>query len=95
MIHEGNKRLADMIIVQWCDEHSISKCNYYYRLAAVRKYVLMNFRETLSRMCLLYQLHFCMTATVRYIPAVRLPRGFAWLDTGNHDALLDAADFAA
>ena len=20
-------------------------------------------------------------------------RGFAWLDTGNHDALLDAADF--
>lgn len=24
-----------------------------------------------------------------------LGRGFAWLDTGNHDALLDAADFAA
>ena len=23
------------------------------------------------------------------------PRGFAWLDTGNHDALLDAADFVA
>ena len=22
-----------------------------------------------------------------------LPRGFAWLDTGNHDSLLDAADF--
>ena len=22
-------------------------------------------------------------------------RGFAWLDTGNHDALLDAADFVA
>lgn len=25
----------------------------------------------------------------------RLGRGFAWLDTGNHDALLDAADFVA
>lgn len=24
-----------------------------------------------------------------------LDRGFAWLDTGNHDALLDAADFVA
>ena len=24
-----------------------------------------------------------------------LGRGFAWLDTGNHDSLLDAADFAA
>ena len=24
-----------------------------------------------------------------------LQRGFAWLDTGNHDALLDAADFVA
>ena len=24
-----------------------------------------------------------------------LRRGFAWLDTGNHDALLDAADFVA
>ena len=24
-----------------------------------------------------------------------LGRGFAWLDTGNHDALLDAADFVA
>ena len=22
-------------------------------------------------------------------------RGFAWLDTGNHDSLLDAADFVA
>ncbi len=25
----------------------------------------------------------------------KLGRGFAWLDTGNHDALLDAADFVA
>jgi glucose-1-phosphate thymidylyltransferase len=25
----------------------------------------------------------------------RLGRGFAWLDTGNHDSLLDAADFVA
>ena len=25
----------------------------------------------------------------------QLGRGFAWLDTGNHDALLDAADFVA
>ena len=24
-----------------------------------------------------------------------LGRGFAWLDTGNHDALLEAADFVA
>ena len=24
-----------------------------------------------------------------------LGRGFAWLDTGNHDSLLDAADFVA
>ena len=24
-----------------------------------------------------------------------LGRGFAWLDTGQHDALLDAADFVA
>ena len=24
-----------------------------------------------------------------------LGRGFAWLDTGNHDMLLDAADFVA
>lgn len=25
----------------------------------------------------------------------KLGRGFAWLDTGNHDMLLDAADFVA
>ena len=24
-----------------------------------------------------------------------LGRGFAWLDTGNHDALLDASDFVS
>lgn len=24
-----------------------------------------------------------------------LGRGFAWLDTGNHDALLDAADYVS
>lgn len=24
-----------------------------------------------------------------------LGRGFAWLDTGNHDSLLDAADYVA
>ena len=24
-----------------------------------------------------------------------LGRGFAWLDTGNHDSLLDAADFVS
>ena len=25
----------------------------------------------------------------------KLGRGFAWLDTGSHDSLLDAADFVA
>ena len=27
------------------------------------------------------------------LKAMPLGRGFAWLDTGNHDSLLDAADF--
>lgn len=30
-----------------------------------------------------------------YLYVETLGRGFAWLDTGNHDALLDAADFVA
>ena len=37
MIHECNNRPYDMTVTQWCSEHGISKCNYYYRLAAVRK----------------------------------------------------------
>ena len=37
MIHECNNRPDDMTVTQWCSEHGISKCNYYYRLAAVRK----------------------------------------------------------
>ena len=37
MIHECNNRPDDMTVTQWCSEHGISKCNYQYRLAAVRK----------------------------------------------------------
>ena len=37
MIHECNNRPDDMTVTQWYSEHGISKCNYYYRLAAVRK----------------------------------------------------------
>ena len=40
MIHECNNRPDDMTVTQWCSEHGISKCNYYYRLAVVRKVCL-------------------------------------------------------
>ena len=35
MIHECNNHPDDMTVTQWCSEHGISKCNYYYRLVAV------------------------------------------------------------
>jgi dTDP-glucose pyrophosphorylase len=38
----------------------------------------------------------CRLATsigATWLNVVKLGRGYAWLDTGNHDALLEAAEF--
>lgn len=37
MIQECKNRPADMSVKQWCDEHSITVANYYYRMTEVRK----------------------------------------------------------
>lgn len=37
MIHECNNRPTEMSVDEWCDNHSITKSNYYYRMRQVRK----------------------------------------------------------
>ena len=37
MIQECNSRPAGMTIDEWCAQHNITKCDYYYRMSAVRK----------------------------------------------------------
>ena len=37
MIQECKSRPAGMTIGEWCAQHNITKCDYYYRLRAVRK----------------------------------------------------------
>lgn len=37
MIHECNNRPVEMSVDEWCDSHSITKSNYYYRMRQVRK----------------------------------------------------------
>lgn len=37
MIQECNSRPQDMTVGEWCAQHNITKCDYYYRMKAVRK----------------------------------------------------------
>ena len=37
MIQDCKRRPADMSVKQWCDAHSITVANYYYRMKEVRK----------------------------------------------------------
>lgn len=37
MVRECNSRPAGMTVNDWCDQHSITKADYYYRMKAVRK----------------------------------------------------------
>lgn len=37
MIQECKSRPAGMTIGEWCAQHNITKCDYYYRMRAVRK----------------------------------------------------------
>ena len=37
LVRDCNNRPDKMTIKQWCDHHSISTANYYYRLTEVRK----------------------------------------------------------
>lgn len=37
MIKECNSRPAGMTVGEWCEQHSITKCDYYYRMKVVRQ----------------------------------------------------------
>lgn len=37
MIRECNQRQVGMSVDEWCNSHSITKANYYYRMKQVRK----------------------------------------------------------
>lgn len=49
MIQECNARPAGMTVGKWCDNHSITKCDYYYRMRAVRKACLGIVPESIVR----------------------------------------------
>lgn len=46
MIHECNARPSGMTVNQWCAEHGITKCDYYYRMKAVRKACLASLPDS-------------------------------------------------
>lgn len=48
LIHECQCRPAGMKIDTWCEEHNISKANYYYRLRRVRE-ACLEMTETTNR----------------------------------------------
>lgn len=48
MIQECQSRPAGMKIDTWCEEHNISKANYYYRLRRVRE-ACLEMTETSNR----------------------------------------------
>ena len=37
MIHDCQNRPIGMSVGEWCEAHSITKANYYYRMTEVRK----------------------------------------------------------
>ncbi len=37
MIQDCNSRPQCMTVREWCAQHNITKCDYYYRMKAVRK----------------------------------------------------------
>ena len=37
MIQECNSRPSSMTVGEWCAQHNITKCDYYYRMKVVRK----------------------------------------------------------
>lgn len=37
MIRECNARPENMTVIEWCNQHAITKCDYYYRMKVVRK----------------------------------------------------------
>ena len=37
MIQDCNSRPQGMTVGEWCAQHNITKCDYYYRMKAVRK----------------------------------------------------------
>lgn len=37
MIRDCNSRPAGMTVGEWCEQHSITKCDYYYRMKVVRQ----------------------------------------------------------
>lgn len=42
LIRECQNRPFDMDVSTWCEQHGITKANYYYRLRRVREAVLQN-----------------------------------------------------
>ena len=49
MVQECNARPAGMTVGEWCDNHSITKCDYYYRMRAVRKACLEVIPESIAQ----------------------------------------------
>ena len=37
MVHDCQNRPIGMSVGEWCEDHSITKANYYYRMTEVRK----------------------------------------------------------
>ena len=47
LVRECNARPSEMTVAQWCAEHNITKCDYYYRLRAVRKACLESMPDSI------------------------------------------------
>lgn len=60
LVCDCNNRPDKMTIKQWCEQHSISTANYYYRLTEVRKACLETNASHLIKVLFLFLQHFCL-----------------------------------
>lgn len=48
-VQDCNARSAGMTVGEWCNNHSITKCDYYYRMRAIRKACLEVIPESVTK----------------------------------------------